>query len=140
MKMFNSRIEIPRISDQKLNRLYKKIKPVVRFIELRYRNKVEFEADPRGDLYTVKQINPRICGFTSESEADSKISKLKLVAEIQTYHNADECTFFRPSVAEVLAQIPAQFIGDVVAFETLTDSFELDGDNYRTKTILYGKN
>ena len=56
---------------------------------------------------------------------------------ITTYHCYDHHGFFRPLIAEVLAQIPEEDLERAVAFEIEHVGFS-DGDKYHTaKTKLY---
>lgn len=58
--------------------------------------------------------------------------------EIRTLHTYRAPCSFKPSLAEVLAQIPAAFLDQVVAFETLTRDVDMDQAVHVTTTKLYG--
>ncbi len=57
---------------------------------------------------------------------------------ICTKHTWAYYGFFKPTVEEVWEQIPADLVGQVVSFETLTNDIRLAGDYHLATTILYG--
>lgn len=62
------------------------------------------------------------------------------LAIIETYHTCGYIMFFKPSISEVISQIPARFLPDVTHFETLdgdTVGCFSEGDGHRTVTKLY---
>lgn len=95
---------IPSISDEQLNELYQRIKPVAR--------------KSRGDLYYIRDVDPRGVAFTWDPKYTQKAKGLQPLQNIVTYHTYGYYGFFKPSVAEVIAQIPKDCIDQVVAFET----------------------
>ena len=128
---------IPKISDKKLNELYERIRPVIRYAEVKYGGKTHYEKHSEGDLYYIKKVDPRGVAFTWSPEPDEKASGLVEMTDITTYHSYGYHGFFKPSVAEVLAQIPEKYLDDVVAFQT--GGASIAGDYHSATTILYRK-
>lgn len=100
------RYSIPKITNAELSELAARIKPVVRDEK---RNNLPFyiEVDPdlRGTSYLWDYK------FTEEAK------DLFEFATIRTLHTYGYYGMFKPSVAEVLAQIPPEYRDRVVAFE-----------------------
>lgn len=71
------------------------------------------------------------------------LSKIELwdMARIETYHTCGYIALFKPSLGEVLSQIPEHLVDDVTHFETLMDDNVVgcysNGDGHRTVTVLY---
>lgn len=126
--------EIPKISNRTLKELYKQMKPVVRFGLFGKK----LEPDDRGELYYIKDPDLRGEAFTWDPEATKKATGLKKLEDIVTYHSYGYYGFFKPSIAEVVAQIPKKYLSKVAAFETSTDA-SIDGDYHATTTTLYEK-
>jgi hypothetical protein len=124
---------VPKISDTKLKKLAKRIRPVVRFAE---GAKGKFP-DPRGVLYYIKPVHLRTGAFTWAPKPGRKAGKLRLVDTIQTYHEYGAPSLFKPSVAEVLAQIPEKHLKNIVAFETGGAEFSSSGEHHVAPTQLY---
>jgi len=141
--------KIPKISNERLAELSARIKPVVRF------NHKARELPPKdgwnlsdlvpdkhdGLLYFVEDSYPRDNLFTWEPEPTHQAEDLKEFDAILTWHTWAYYGFFKPTIAEVLAQIPEQLLDKVVAFQTLA-SVEIDnivGDYHVAITILYKK-
>lgn len=122
----NREPRIPEISDAKLEELYKRIKPVVK---------------RKGKLYYIKDEDPRKVAFTWDPKLKNKAKKLEKLCNITTYHTYGYYGFFKPSIAEVIAQIPKYYLDKTVAFETLTDLTveNIVGDYHVTTTTLYTK-
>lgn len=129
---------IPKITDEELSSRAERIKPVVRE-----------QRKLSGDvLYYIKPVDLKTVAFTWDAKPDKRAKGLKPIATITTYHTYGYYGFFKPSIAEVLAQIPEQYLKDVVAFETngpdtVQDlnrhQTELDDGYHVAQTILYGK-
>lgn len=94
---------IPKISDERLRELHKRIKPVVRFA-----NK---------DLFYIEPVDLRNIAYTWDPKPADKAMGLKTLCDITTYHTYSYYGFFKPSIAEVIAQIPEEHLQKVVAFE-----------------------
>jgi hypothetical protein len=88
--------------------------------ELRY---VRVPRDLR-NMSFLWDARPKLWGRTSD---------LGYFASISTYHTFGYQGFFKPSVAEVLAQIPEDLLGQTVAFEVLGPS-RATADGYHVAT------
>ena len=124
---------VPEISEEKLNNLIEKIVPVVR---------------EDNKLYQIKIPDLRKTAYTWDFEMTEECNNLKEVIRIKTHHYCGYYGFFKPSIAEVLAQIPEDLIGKVNAFEIISDTDSgtddeikifKEGNGQLATTILYGK-
>lgn len=95
-------ITVPPITDERLAELAARIKPVVQF---KGRRHYIAPVDLRGEAYTWA---PRLA---------EEAPPLVTLGEFQTYHAYGYYGMFKPSVAEVLAQVPAEHAAQAVAFE-----------------------
>lgn len=94
---------IPEISDERIKELQEKFTPLVR------RN---------GKLFTVKECHPRNQAF-NWNDGEKVVKYLREVARFQTLHTYSYHGFFKPSLAEVFAQLPKDFeVKDDLFFET----------------------
>lgn len=133
------------ITDERLNELVKRIRPVVRFIPkwMEEGNKLQgarTEADririnkiPRekagsqsntGIPYVIKlprDLRRTAYTWDPEPEPGGMAEGIEQYAHIITYHTFGAPSLFKPSVAEVLAQIPEALIETTVAFELRTE-------------------
>lgn len=116
------------ISDERLEELAKRIKPVVRC---------------DGELYYIKDVDLRDVAFTWSPKLKRKAKGLEELARIRTYHTYSAPVFFKPSVAEVLAQIPKTKLSQTSAFEIPVHITDPDpepyGEYHKARTILYRK-
>ncbi len=114
---------IPEISDATLNELFKTIKPVVR----------------RGNhLYYIEPVNLRNIAYTWDPKLTKKAVNLKKLRTIKTYHTYGYYGFFKPSVAEVIAQIPKDDLDKVVAFEIIESPDTVDDLNAESAALNAG--
>ena len=93
---------IPEISDERIKELCATIKPLVRV---------------DGELCFIEMPHPRDVSFIWDPMITGKVSGIQTIAEITTYHTYAYYGFFKPSIAEVLAQIPEEYIGRVTTYE-----------------------
>jgi hypothetical protein len=127
----NGKSFVPEISDTKLNELIKNIVPVIR----------------RGnELYNIKITDLRNISYTWDPILTDTYKNLKEVARIKTDHYCGYYALFKPSIAEVLAQIPEYLLNKVCAFEIINDidsgtDDEIKiydyGNGHQATTILY---
>ena len=94
---------IPKISEEYLQELVARIKPVI-------------NDDDRGKCY-IEPVDPRTIAYMWDPKPTEEAKGLKPLCRIRTYHTWAYYGLFKPSIAEVLAQIPNEHIDDVVAFE-----------------------
>jgi len=115
--------EIPKITDEKLQELLLRIRPVLSF---------------GGKLSYIKSVDPRHIAFLWDPKPDGEAEDLVILRSIRTYHDYGHPSLFKPSIAEVLAQIPEDILDKVVAFETMRDAvFDQDRDCHEAVTVLY---
>lgn len=96
-------LSIPPISDTLLEQLTNSISPVVMH---------------QGALHYIEPVNPRRTAFTWHPSITKEAKNLEVVAQIPTLHVYGAPKLFKPTIAEVLAQIPAGYIDSVAAFQT----------------------
>jgi len=123
---------IPNISKKRLQKLAKQIKPIDYFWleDCQYSTLCYI----KGHFY-VKNTRLHTAFLWSE-EAGKEVTDLKPLINIKTFHRWGYYGFFKPSVAEVLAQIPKKYLKQVVAFRIINhpeNSNDLNEDK-----ILYG--
>lgn len=130
---------IPKISNEKIQEMLNKMAPVV---------KGEREEESQ-ELFWIEIPHAREVSFIWSPVLKGKAVGLKKVSSIQTFHSYGYYSFFKPSLAEVLSQIPEQYLdGSVVAFETIGPRDISDikkqwdvvqAGFHVAETILYGK-
>lgn len=132
---------IPDISDERLESLVGKIKPVVRCSNFVYADIVEMNHE--GDLLCyLEDVDPKMDNFVQNPKLGKVAEGLKHLADIKTYHKFGVPVVFSPTVAEVLAQIPEKYLDEVAAFETVSHGLShenLIDDCHVTVTRLYKK-
>lgn len=131
---------IPEISDERIDELLHRTWPVVRFSGK--------HQDRSGKLFYIHSVDPRGVAFTWDPCPTDPAKGLVEIARIRTLHTYGYYGMFKPSVAEVLAQIPEHLVDQVVAFETHGPETagdlnrEIDALNagfHVADTILYGR-
>ncbi len=106
---------IPEISDQKLQELCERIKPVIRFA----RGPKGLFRSREGYAYYIDPVDPRSIAFTWDPKPTKRATWLQSLCDITTYHTYNYYGLFKPSIAQVIAQIPEEHIDKVVAFEII---------------------
>lgn len=123
---------IPEISNEDLTALYAKIKPV--------KQKV---VEDKAVLHHLQPLELRRQSFLFDPAWGEPVqAPLYEHARIETYHTTGYGALFKPSVAEVLAQVPAHLRKEVDFFESLdedTVAVYAEHDGHRTVTILYSR-
>ncbi len=104
-------LEIPPISDELIKQLSERIKPLV---------------EHEGVLFYIEEVDPRDIAFTYSPTRTNQANSLEPVVSMPTLHVYGAPAFFKPSVAEVLAQIPAGYTDQVVAFQTAPNQESID--------------
>jgi hypothetical protein len=153
---------IPKLTDKEVVQLYAKIKPVVKGTQIGkeklsgFINKWAEEQKSSGEefaslkkeagdrLYWITDVNPKNVAFTWEAIPIGVAAGLKELRCVTTYHTYSYYGFFKPSVYEVLAQIPGDIKDRVVAFQTeangerITDDVLTSDQKYhKGKTTFY---
>lgn len=131
-----SKPSIPKINNERITELLARIRPCVR---------------KKDKLHFIGPLDPRDVAFTWNPTLEGEApSDLPVLAKIRTLHTYGYYGLFKPSLAEVLAQIPADLVGKVTAFEThgpqTADDFYRDAETkaafdagfHTAETTLYG--
>lgn len=108
----------------KITELAKRIAPVVR-----HEGQL-FYIDPHGDIFTTSYL----WNVTRTHEA----TNLRLLSRIITYHSWGYYGFFKPSIAEVLAQIPDSLVPKTDAFEIEWYPQDADDLNQQQRVVNDG--
>lgn len=95
-------INIPEITEERLNELFKRIKPVMEF---------------DGVKHHIRKCHLRNTAYIWDAKKTKPVPLLRELTAIRTYHTYGYYGMFKPSIAEVLAQIPADIIDQVTEFE-----------------------
>lgn len=123
---------VPSISDDRLKVLRTQMQPVVR--------------NSAGELRYIAPVDARRVSFIWDPKFKGLARGLEEIGRITTYHGCAYYGFFKPSIAEVVAQIPPEHLPRTVAFETKIAAHDNwrevtspEGDCHRATTILYGR-
>lgn len=137
---------IPDISDERLKELAARIKPVVRFTtDDKFSigtSPKERSSDSNGRLFYIEPVDPRQAAFTWDPKpVGPPADNLRKLDIIRTYHSWGAPSMFKPSVAEVLAQLSPTQVEEAVAFEVVCDDKDarhvLSDGFHASLTILY---
>lgn len=127
-------MKIPEITDENLTLLSRKIRPLVL---------------QDGKLMRIEPPDPRNVAFSWSPVVTEPANGIVEIAKIRTLHGYGYYGFFKPSVAEVIAQIPEEWIERTVAFSTRgpADAAEMNRESealnagfHVAETTLYGLN
>jgi hypothetical protein len=135
--------EIPEIADERLAELAARIKPLV------LRDESKIDGQPGRALWSIKPCDLRGVAFPWDPQWDMPApADLVPLRVVRTLHTYGYYGMFKPSVAEVLAQIPADLVETAVAFsvdgpKTATDlgkhPDELNAGFHVAQTTFYGR-
>jgi len=95
-------MEIPPITNERIAELLKTLQPVVR---------------KDGSPWYIEPVHPRNVSFTWSPSFTEEAKALKPLRTVRTLHTYGYYGMFKPSIAEVLAQVPADLVGVATAFE-----------------------
>ena len=124
---------IPKITREKVDELRQRIKPAARFVK----GSEGLFRDSRGMLHYIKlTTDPVTQSYYWDPVAGEKCKKLKPLKKIVTHHGTGGF-FFKPSEAEVLAQIPEMLLGEVVAYEIVSAHITDERDDSIAEIQLY---
>lgn len=119
---------IPKLSKERINELYSRIKPVYEY---------------KRRLYYMKDVDLFNIAFTWDPKPLKPASGLEKIVDIETLHTWAFYGFFKPTIEEVLCQIPKEYINRTIAFRTelVSDdpSIAIRGDYHVATTTLYEK-
>lgn len=108
------RVWIPRLADDYIRGLAERIRPLVRFVQ----GEDKLVESREGDPYTIEPKHIFNMAYNWDPKPVERITEeLVPLRDITTYHAYGYYQFFKPSVAEVLAQIPEDLVDRVAYFE-----------------------
>ena len=122
---------------QEILRLARQIKPVVKA-------KKPGKHFSEGGLFYILPVDIYQKGFRKNEECLCKANGVYKLAKIDTLHILDNGNQFRPSIEEVLQQIPEEYLDKTVAFSITTkQEIEVAGVEkeecfMKAQTTLYG--
>ncbi|MEK7609440.1 MAG: hypothetical protein AAB476_03105 [Patescibacteria group bacterium] len=115
---------IPEVPEECIKELAERIKPVVQFAR-------------KGKCY-IKPVDLFGVAYTWDPKPMDKATRIKPICDIRTYHTYSYHGMFKPSIAEVLAQIPADHVDKVVAFEIVASPETADDLNREHEALNAG--
>ena len=118
------KIWIPEVPEERIQELAERIKPVVYFAR-------------KGRCY-IKPVDLFDIAYTWEPKSADKATCLNPLCDITTYHTYGYYGMFKPSIAEVLAQIPAEHLDKVAAFEIVGSPETVDDLNREHEAVNAG--
>ena len=115
----NRDFEIPKMKVEKIAKWYDQIKPIVK------RNGVPVYL---AKLSTDEIIKSPYTRFTKEEDYADIVnySKLSVLADVKMMHTYGYYKNFKPSIGEVIRQIPKELIEKVIAFEMLEGALAMN--------------
>lgn len=135
LNIFAGASELPPLTQSELAKWAESIKPVVRFLPKRDGTLVP---TPDGDLYYIKSVDLLKTAYTWDPVGADFAEGLIYHSTIKTKHSYAYYGFFKPSIAEVIAQIPKELRVVIVAFEIASEPL-IKGDYHVVETKLYTK-
>jgi len=94
---------IPEVPEKEIRARAKTIKPVI--------------AGGAKGLHYIKEVDLFNVAYTWNPKPTKPATGLEPIQDIKTYHEYGYYGLFKPSIAEVLAQIPEKLLKEVVAFQ-----------------------
>ncbi len=92
----------------------------------------------QGFLYYIQEVDLRGIAFIWDPKPTEIAEGLEPFEDITTYHTYGYYGFFKPSIAEVLAQIPLDKIDHVVSFEIVQHPETADDLNIHLRELNDG--
>lgn len=135
IELYRKRIKLELLDDESLKSLNDRIIPIIEDNGKKYTCHKKYSLEQiRKESYIWDTDN-----FTKEVDR----SKLKILTHVKMLHGYGYYGYFKPSIAEILSQIPKEYINDTVAFEII-DTYSMSGDEfddgYHTSSVrLYGR-
>lgn len=121
---------VPDISDEELQKRYESIKPIQKV---------------GGKYFLLEECDLRKVAYLWAPKHQEEV-KVKEVARIKTHHHTGYISLFKPSIAEVLTQIPPEYLSTVHYFEVIVDDSSgtdtqircfSSGTGHLATTVLY---
>ena len=112
--MKSDKVWIPKVPEDRIRELAERIKPIVRFAE----GEEGLFRSAQGFPYGIEDVDLFTIAYTWDPKPTERIVvTLTPLRDVTTYHSYGSYAFFKPSVAEVLAQIPEDLVDQVTHFE-----------------------
>ena len=118
------KIWIPEVPRERILELAERIKPIYDFIH-------------KGRCY-IEPVDPFTQAYTWDPKSAESAENLEPLCTITTYHSWGYYMFFKPTISEVLAQIPAEHLDKVVAFEIIESPQSADDLNREKEALNAG--
>ncbi len=93
---------MPEVDDERLAALAERIKPLIRV--------------SNGKLFHIEPVDLRRMAYTWSPKVTVEAEPLEAIATVDTLHSYGAPVFFKPSVAEVIAQIPEEVVDTIAGF------------------------
>lgn len=104
------------------------IRPLVRFCGLQ--DMFSFRSDA-GQPHYIKVRDPIRQSLLCDPESEGLAENLEVFCDINICYKESTCCFQGPSFQEIVANIPAEYLQFVTAFEILAKSDSVEGSNRR---------
>jgi hypothetical protein len=124
MKTLAGEAVIPKITDEELHRRAEKIKPLIKVDD--------------GKYFRIKDVDLHKIAFTWSPKYEGEPVQAEEVRVIHTDHLCGRPSLFKPSIAEVLAQIPEGLVDKIAAFAITGGVICYEsGNGHQAVTTLY---
>ena len=124
------KLEIPKISDDELKKLYEKLKPIVTINDVKYLLR-EFSFEELSDIsYIWERYEDK------RDKVDEK--NLEVIDDFLCLHKYGYHGLFKPSIKEVLAQMPQSIIEKANTFEIIEQPENADDLNKYVDVVNAG--
>lgn len=129
----NEKVTIPEMSNEEIIKWYKTIKPIVR------KNKIPYFLC---ELKDEDVPNTHFTWIDSTQKYGKKVdlSQMSIVAEMLMYHKYLDYMTFKPTIGEVISQIPKGIHENVDAFEIIDCLNEVKDGHHISLVYLYRYN
>lgn len=127
-------LTIPPLSEVEIRKRAERIKPVV---------------EKLGKLHYIKAVDLFKIAYTWNAKETEIAEGLVELRRIRSHHGCGHYALFKPSISEVLRQVPDDILDKAVAFQIMSldssdgtdDEVEIiyDGVGHRATTIFYGR-
>lgn len=121
------KLVIPKITDERLEQLYKFLKPIVTIEEMKYLLREFTLSELRGQSY--------IWNKSEDKREKVDQAKLEKIDDFLCLHTWGYYGLFKPSVAEVLSQVPEELAMQGNTFE-IVESPETRDDVFRYPEVI----
>lgn len=117
------KVYIPVLPLEEVDRRFETIKPTYRF---------------KGKLHYIEPVHLHNTAYTWDAKPAGLAVGLAKLKDITTYHSYGYYGFFKPSIGEVLRQIPDDLLNEVMAFEIIDSPQTADDLNKHSEALNDG--